>query len=216
MYASRSSASRPISAGAALLINGALIAGLIFAAPEIIPKPPDKTFTGTQIPLTDPPPPDPQPRAQPRIAKTAITPPIHRIDPVVTLPPSGPKLGTTPDLVVPTFDPPARPGAAASDPPIAPPVLVDAVIDPRHAAAFQPDYPGTELRLNREGVVKVRVRIGVDGRIKAVEPVSSPGVAFFDATRRHALTRWRFQPATRDGIPVESWKVMTVRFRITS
>lgn len=216
MYASRSSASRPVSAGAALLINGGLIAGLMFAAPEFIPKAPNKTFTGTQIPLADPPPPDPQPPAQPRIAKTATTPPVHRLDPVVILPPSGPVLGTTSDPVVPTFDPPVRPGPAASDPPIAPPVLVDAVIDPRHAGAFQPDYPGNELRLNREGVVKVRVRIGVDGRIKAVEPVSSPGPAFFDATRRHAIARWRFQPATRDGIPVESWKVMTVRFRITS
>lgn len=220
MYASRydgSRASRPLSAGAALLINGALVAGLIFAAPQIVPRDPERTFTTTHIPNR--PPPDPEPTVEPRRESVVkpTTPPIRQLDPIVILPPTGPVLGTTTDPIRPTFDPPVGPGTGGVviDPPIAPPVLTAADIDPRHAGAFQPDYPGVELRAGREGVVKVRVLIGVDGRIKAVEQVASPSSAFFDATRRHALSRWRFKPATRDGIPVESWKTMTVRFQIT-
>jgi len=40
--------------------------------------------------------------------------------------------------------------------------------------------------------------------------------AFFEATRTQALRHWRFQPATRDGIPVESWRTMTVKFKLES
>ena len=63
-------------------------------------------------------------------------------------------------------------------------------------------------------MVKIRVLIGVDGRVKAAESVSATSDAFFEATRRQALSKWRFKPATRGGIPQESWKTMSVRFEI--
>lgn len=222
MYANRydrSAASRPISAGAALLINGGLIAGLMFAAPQIVREPDDDTLITRHIPDEPPPPPiDPEPPAARTVAKTPTTPPIHRPEPRVPTPPAGPTLGTTSDPVAPTFDPPtglSGAGTIVIDPPPVPPVMVEASIDPRFVGSFQPDYPGAELRQEKEGLVKVRVLIGIDGRIKAVEQMASPTAGFFEATRRHALGKWRFKPATRDGIPVESWKVMTVRFRIT-
>lgn len=222
MYANRydrSPASRPVSAGAALLINGALVAGLMFAAPEIIKVNDDDTLITEPVPLDPPPPiePDVQPNTKP-VAKTPTTPPVHQPHPHVLPPPTGPVLGTTRDPVIPSNDRPTGPSGAGGvviDPPVPPPVLVDAAVDQRFAGAFQPDYPGLELRMETEGVVRVRVLIGIDGRIKAVEQMASPTAGLFEATRRHALNKWRFKPATRDGIPVESWKVMTVRFRIT-
>jgi periplasmic protein TonB len=60
--------------------------------------------------------------------------------------------------------------------------------------------------------VVVRVLIGVDGRVKQVERVSADSDGFFEATQRQALARWRFKPATRGGVPVESWKQMNVHF----
>ncbi|RSU21387.1 hypothetical protein CA223_08115 [Sphingomonas koreensis] len=44
--------------------------------------------------------------------------------------------------------------------------------------------------------------------------VKSPSAGLAEATRRQALARWRFKPATRDGVPVEGWKTMTLRFQI--
>ena len=56
--------------------------------------------------------------------------------------------------------------------------------------------------------------IGTDGRVKAVELVSTDSPGFFEETKRRALAKWRFKPATRGGVPEESWQVMTVRFEI--
>jgi periplasmic protein TonB len=37
---------------------------------------------------------------------------------------------------------------------------------------------------------------------------------FAKATEKQALNSWRFKPATRDGVPVEDWQTLTVRFDI--
>ena len=42
--------------------------------------------------------------------------------------------------------------------------------------------------------------------------ISSASDAFLDVTRRQALAKWKFRPATRDGVPYETWRSMTVRF----
>ena len=67
------------------------------------------------------------------------------------------------------------------------------------------------IRAEMEGFATVRVLIGTDGRVKQVE---ASDTAFLDATRKQALSKWRFLPATRDGEPVESWREMTVRFQL--
>jgi len=93
-------------------------------------------------------------------------------------------------------------------------VLIEASSDPRYAGDLQPVYPPSEQRAGREGRVVVRVLIGTDGRVKAVEPVSATSDAFLDTTRRQAIGKWRFRPATRDGVPVESWKRIGVSFSL--
>jgi protein TonB len=62
--------------------------------------------------------------------------------------------------------------------------------------------------------VRVRVTIGADGRVKAAEKVSATSDAFWRNTERQALTRWRFRPATVDGRPIESSKVLNVKFQL--
>ena len=223
MYANRydgSRASRPLSAGAALAINGALVAGLVFAAPEIVKVAQPPIFQGKNIPIDPVPDPDPQPKPKPRdpIVKRADS-RIDRVDPDVPLPPVAPDIGRADPPERPSYDSPVGPGPGAggitTELPARLPVLVGAMIDPAHARDFQPDYPDAMLREGREALVKVRVLVGAGGRIKKVEQVSSPHAMFFEATRRQALSKWHFRTATRDGIPVESWQVMTVRFRIT-
>jgi protein TonB len=95
-----------------------------------------------------------------------------------------------------------------------PPVFVSATMDPAAAGRFQPEYPASLARAEIEGVVTVRVLIGADGRVKQVDLVSATDPAFFEATRKQALRYWRFRPATSDGTPAESWRTMTVRFRL--
>jgi periplasmic protein TonB len=92
--------------------------------------------------------------------------------------------------------------------------LIVARPDPRFASSFQPDYPAREQREEIEGAVQVRVLVGTDGRVKAVEEIASSSPGFFAETRRRALAKWRFRPATRGGTAEESWVVMTVRFQL--
>ena len=93
-------------------------------------------------------------------------------------------------------------------------VFSAARINPGYANALQPLYPPGMIRAEMEGFATVRVLIGTDGRVKQVEAVKASDTAFLDATRKQALSKWRFLPATRDGEPVESWREMTVRFQL--
>jgi len=96
------------------------------------------------------------------------------------------------------------------------PVIVGAHLNTRYAEQFQPAYPPGQLRLEREAEVSVRVLVGSDGRVKQIELIDSPHVDFWSATRKQALKKWRFTPATKDGKPFESWMTLKVRFEINS
>lgn len=201
---------------AALFAVGLPIALVVAVAlsPMIVQTPPEsERQIWDPITLEKPKPAEPQPDAKPQDqpAKTVIAatdsplppvnqdPPIGRIDePYV--PPAGTGTGTSMHQVI--------------DPPAQPPKLVLARLDERYAGLFQPDYPARAQREGIEGVAVVRVLIGTDGRVKAVELVSTDDPAFFEATKRRALTKWRFKAATRGGVPEESWKEMRVRFEI--
>jgi protein TonB len=220
MYANRyhASTSRPAGAGAALLISGAMILGLYYAGPKITPGAVTRIFEGTLIELPKPKPVDPKPVE--KVEHKAVTTPLPtNPDPVVDLPTDQPEIAGTTVIGPVNFDPPAPAGPASGgggivlDPPPAP-VMVGAEVDPRYADALQPPYPPSAIRAGIEGSVRVRALIGVDGRVKAIEILKSPSDALSEATRRQALSRWRFKPATRDGIPVEGWKTMTMRFQI--
>ncbi|GAB5487464.1 MAG: hypothetical protein Pars2KO_10340 [Parasphingorhabdus sp.] len=95
-------------------------------------------------------------------------------------------------------------------------VTVAARLNPRFAKQFQPRYPSGLLRRDIEGNVSVRVLVGTDGRAKDIELISAPHPEFWETTRKHALRKWRFQPATKDGSPIESWISLKVRFEINS
>lgn len=222
MYTSRSSLPfgiKPGGLGAALIVNGALLTALyLYIGPNIVAAIQDPPLIGRIIKDPEPPPPEDQPKPQEK--QVARENPIVAPDPVIKTEPSDNTIKTTPDIVDrPLATDPGKPEGEAvvnrtlPEPPVPP--LIAAQIDPRHAGNFQPDYPASELHRGRDGTVSVRVLIGIDGRVKAVEEVTATSPAFFEATRRQALNKWRFKPATRGGTAQETWKVMNVRFTIT-
>ncbi len=215
MYADRYERAKPnpLSLTAAIGINGALVAALLLSTPEIITK----ASTTTEIfdvrdpptPPPEPPPPQPERRTElPREAK--IETPIPSTP--LPVPPTNTVDGTAqPQKPLPADPGPPTPDTGVTiDPPRPAPVVTGA--EPVRGVSFQPEYPPTERRSGTEGAVTVRVLVGADGRVKTVELVKTASDAFFEATRRYALSRWRFKPATRDGIPYDSWRTMTVRF----
>jgi protein TonB len=209
----------PTSLVAVIAVHAGLLTALALAKME---RPAEIDYIDTivrQIP--DPPPPEPA-KAEPAREtpqKLDYVPPkvaIKRFDDVV-LPAPTPSPQPSVDIGA-GYAPsgggvqPALPLPVPTPMPTAEPVLVEARM--HSGSEAQPAYPPSERRAEAEGTVTVRVSIGADGRVTAVERLSASSEPFWRATERHALRNWRFQPATRDGRPVASSKVITVRFRL--
>ncbi len=209
-------APRSVSFGAALAINGAIIAGMIFAAPNVlVVKHPEKLVEPIDIREPPPPPPIDEPKPVEKVQPRTSQPPFADKPLVETTSEANIRTTTILPDTLPPIEKPADPGPVTTlDPPKAVPALIGAATDPRYAQDFQPEYPSQEIRAQRDGLVTLRVLIGTDGRVKAVEPISATSDAFFAVTKRQALGKWRFRAATRGGVAEESWKTMTVRFRI--
>lgn len=221
MYAQRYAARRgvnPASLGIAIGINAALVAGLMFANPEVVRRiysPPIDTYNVPEPPLPEP----VKPLDPPKTKATPHETPLTSPDPVVhtTVPNDFPIPPLPPQPYVPVDPGPgtgAGTGVTVDPPKPVPPVLTQPGIDPRYAGLFQPPYPPAQERAGATGKVVVRVLIGVDGRVKQVERVLATNDDFFRVTEQRALGKWRFKPATRDGVPVEGWRTMTVRFTL--
>jgi protein TonB len=213
---------RPGSAAAVILLHGAALTALLMAK-GYVPTP--REFTRTNIVEIAPPPPPPPPKRLPDPQRpteqvtTYTAPPVPRPVPSpFPVPPAPP--ATPPDLgslssneevrgipEVPRADPVPDPPRPAPTPP----VRVEATLV---SGELQPPYPASEQRMEREGTVVIRLTIGTNGRVVAAEKVRATNDAFYAATERHALARWRFRPATLDGRPVEGRKTLTVHFRL--
>ncbi|MET0374137.1 MAG: energy transducer TonB [Rhizorhabdus sp.] len=193
--------------GLSLVIAGhaAVLTALALAPPETFQRIEYINTIVDSIEDKTPPPPEklpPIPRAEPAAQPTTVDPLVRSVDltPVIIAQPT--QIEPTP---MPTIDP------VRSEP-----VYIPPVIDPAAMARFQPDYPPELIRADIEGSATVRVLIGSDGRVKTVEMVSATHPGFFEATRKQALRFWKFKAGTRDGVPTESWRTMTVRFKIQS
>ncbi len=181
--------------GAALAV--ALLAKTGMVQTYVNPDPP----TVFNVPPNTPP---PDPRTE--SVEPADPPPISAATPSpIPVPPFR-------TIVEPTeFPLPPLPTAPIVDPIPAPePVVRGAVLRSRSSA--QPAYPSIMLRQELEGSCTIRVRIAPNGRVTEAIPMDATHPAFCAATERHALRRWRFEPATRDGVPVESWQQHIVQF----
>ncbi len=78
-----------------------------------------------------------------------------------------------------------------------------------------PPYPLVARRLGKEGVVLLEVLVAPDGRAADVRMIRSSGFAPLDESAVTTVReRWRFVPARRDGVPVESRVTVPIRFRL--
>ena len=201
---------RPQGFALVIALHAAALGALILIKSPIYEPERDPPMVGTFIPIPPDPevePPPPTEVVNPPPQSTVFTAP--RDDTVITT--KGPETTQEPreQLALATGT-----GTIGIDIPDLPPVRVDAIFDPRFAANQQPPYPTSEERAQREGRVRLRVTIGADGRVKAVQRLDATSDAFWRSTERHARSRWRFRPATVDGRPIESTKVLTITFQI--
>lgn len=209
----------PGSLATVIALHAAAVTALVLAKGEFVTNE-VKPLVVKHIPNAPPPPPETPPaEPKPEVRQKSA---VDQVKPVIALErPAEIAFEEVPDLKpVPN---PGPIGEALADPLPAPQPLPEPKPEPVRKEAqllassdLQPPYPPSEQRAENEGSVTVRIVIGTDGRVKAVEKVRGASDAFFRATEQQALRHWRFKPATIDGKPVESRKVMTVHFRLTA
>ena len=109
------------------------------------------------------------------------------------------------------FVPPAPP---------APPAPVAAAPTPatpkgRGNAFSDDDFPDASRRAEEAGVTRVSYTVDVDGKVSACTVTQSSGFPRLDdATCKIIMRRFRFNPATRDGRPVQETKTQPVRWQL--
>lgn len=187
-------------------------------------------FGAVMMPISIPP---------PEAAPTVQRDPWLRIIPpeVVVVPINHPEPTTLP----PRIDHPVPPRRAVTTPqPAAPSVVATTGTEPAPADSVTPDaapvgdlgldigaspvqlayrsaplpaYPRNALRRGFAGTVLLRVLVDTDGRpLQVVIERSSGHHELDDAARAQILARWLFQPAIRDGRPVQAIGLVPVTF----
>jgi protein TonB len=83
---------------------------------------------------------------------------------------------------------------------------------PHVSDSHLPKYPKKARQTRVEGIVRLDAEIGRDGKVKDVK-VFEGDPMLADASN-HAIRKWRFYPAQRDGRPVEDRARIRIDFRL--
>lgn len=104
--------------------------------------------------------------------------------------------------------------------PPAPPTVTRSVVRTRVGYAYKPDtndyYPSTSRNLGEEGLVKLTLCYGTDGKVDKdrVTVAESSGHARLDDAALRMGPRFRIKPATVDGKPEADCVAVPVRFSL--
>lgn len=91
---------------------------------------------------------------------------------------------------------------------------MEARFDAAYLSNPAPSYPRISRRRGEEGRVLLRVRVLADGAAGAVEIAEGSGYARLDEAARDAVRNWRFVPASRADVKIDSWLNVPIVFRL--
>jgi protein TonB len=151
-----------------------------------------------EFPTPTPIPPTPVPTDTPTPLPTDTPTPIP---PTPTSPPP------SPTQIPPTPTPSVREGDIVVQGP--------GVITPVVIYKEQPKYPAMAQKIRLPGLVEAEALIGIDGSVEEIRitRVEGRNVGFEKATE-DAISKWRYRPATKDGVKVRMWVTIRVPFRV--
>lgn len=107
--------------------------------------------------------------------------------------------------------PPSAPVAAPAAP-TAPAAVADR--DPTPVRSPAPRYPRDAQRRGESGTVVLRVHVGADGRPQGIDLIEGSGSRSLDRAAADAVRRWRFDPAMRNGRPVDGVIQVPITFNL--
>ncbi len=81
--------------------------------------------------------------------------------------------------------------------------LTDVDRPPKPTLQVPPEYPYRARRRGVEGSVELRFTVTRDGRVTDIDVVRAQPQHMFEEAAKQAVTRWRFEPAIRNGNAVD-------------
>ena len=173
------------------------------------PAPPKREVARPPRPIPAPPhkvPTPPRPLDTPPLETTASSEPAPASAPVVAEPPPAA----------------TRSGSSSGDGQGAPATgagggsgeSVGARFDADYLKNPAPPYPPQSRRIGEVGKVILRVFVTADGGAQQVEIKTSSGSDRLDESAQRTVRRWKFIPARRGGIAVESWVLVPIVFKL--
>ncbi len=193
---------------AEIIIPAEVLSEFLTPQPPAPPAPP--TLPAPPPPKPAPPKPSPTP-PKPRVAKPTPAPepmPVAIADP--TPAPAAPVGVVEPQPAAKPVEAPVAAAPAPAAPPA--PAIVQPSSDASHLNNPKPVYPAVSKRLGEQGKIVLRVLIGADGIPQKVEIKQSSGFERLDRQAVDTVTRWRFVPGTRNGVPEAMWYLQPINF----
>ncbi len=87
------------------------------------------------------------------------------------------------------------------------------ITEPEKISGPNPVYPEAARRARIQGVVVLECTIGKDGRVQNVKVLRGLPLGLTE-TAEDAVRKWKFNPSTLNGKPVEVLYILTVRFNL--
>jgi TonB family protein len=183
--------------------------------PTLVPTPiptPPPTPVPTEVPTEVP---TPEPTEEPTEVPTPVPTPVPtEVPTVVPTPVAQPPAASEPQpadtaRVAARDEPPSdsvqRGDIVALGPDVERPRLINRV---------SPIYPAAARRMRVRGVVRLQALVGTDGTVEemTIQQVPREGLGFATSVE-DAIKKWRFEPATKDGVPVRVWLPIAIPFQ---
>lgn len=86
--------------------------------------------------------------------------------------------------------------------------------DPTYRKQFPIRYPPSAMRSRAQGLVQLRVLVGVDGSPLKVEIQKSSRSRDLDQAAMQGVKRWKFNAEIKNGRPVEGWVIVPINFTL--
>jgi protein TonB len=167
----------------------------------VTPKPAPKRVTPKPEPVIAKPTPKPEPvKAAPVVVKQEPKPEPVKAEPVVATPEPKPEPALAPVKIAPA---PVQVEQPPAEPIFEPPVVLERI---------DPVYPKKALRRAAGGTIILKLLISESGRIVRVTVDQGAPVPELEAAAVNAVLRWRYRPATEDGVAVKAWTTAEFSF----
>lgn len=89
-------------------------------------------------------------------------------------------------------------------------------VDARSTQNHPPVYPKLSKRLKEEGTVTLSLLISYQGRIEEISIHESSGYSRLDKAALSAAAKWRYEPATVNGIAIAQHYLMPIEFKLNT